>query len=79
MVRLQNSVRVILHLDFKAKFLQALDHDLRVFAPKRAIERDFAVGQRRQNQRAIRDALRAGHGDFRAHGFVERDDFDEVG
>ena len=59
--------------------LQTFDHDLRVLAPQRAGERDFAVRQRRENQRAVRDALRAGHGDFHAHGFVERNDFDEFG
>ena len=71
--------RIIFDMDLKSQFLQTFDHDLRVLAPQRAGERDFAVRQRGENQRAVRDALGAGHGDFRAHRFVERDDFDEIG
>ena len=72
-------LRVGRDLHREAELPQALDHDLRVLAPKRALQRDLAVRQRGQDQRAVGDALRAGHGDFRVHRFVERHDFDEVG
>ena len=79
MVRLHGSSGSGCHVHHEAEFLQTLDHDLRVLAPQRAGERDLAVRQRREDQRAVGDALRAGHGDFRAHRVVERDNFDEVG
>jgi hypothetical protein len=43
------------------------------------VKRHFAIRQRREDECAVRDALRARHGDLRAHGLRERDDFDEIG
>ena len=63
----------------EAQNLQCLDHHLRVLAPERPGERDLAIRQRREDEGAVRDALRAGHGDFGAHRFGERDDFNEIG
>ena len=70
-------LRVALVFDFETELLKRFNHDLGVFAPKRALKVDLTVRQRRENERAVRDALRAGHGDFRAHRFVERHNFDE--
>ena len=39
----------------------AVDHVARVVAEQHAVERRLAVGQRREQQRAVGDALRAGH------------------
>src|SRR6185437_12535592 len=72
-------VRVGPDVDHEAEFLQAFDHDLRVLAPERTFEGDFAFGEGGEDQGAVGDALRAWHGDFRAHGFFQRNNFDEVG
>ncbi len=62
----------------EADFLEALDHHLGVLAPERALERDFAVGQRGQDECAVRNALRARHRDLGVDGFRERDDLDQI-
>ncbi len=74
-----NFIRLALHFHSETEPLQAIDHQLRVFAPECAAQRCRAIGQGRQRQRAVRDAFRARHGDFRHHGILQRDSFDKVG
>ena len=50
-----------------------------VFAPQRALDDRFTISQRSQDQGAVRNALGTWHNDFRAHGLVERDYFNEIG
>jgi hypothetical protein len=59
--------------------LQAIDHDLGVFAPERAAQRGFAFGEGGEDQRAIGDAFGAGHGDVGLDGRGEWDNFNDVG
>ena len=66
------------NLYFKTQRAQPLDHHLGVLAPQGAAQGRLALGQRREDQRAIGDALGAGHRDPGLHGFLQRDDFDEV-
>ena len=72
-------VRVLLHVDHEAELLKAVHHHLRVLAPERALQGCFTARERGEHECAVRDALGAGHGDGRADGLRERDDFDEVG
>ena len=71
--------RVGLDLHLETQMGQAFRHDLRVLAPERAAQRGHAVGQRREDEGAVGDALGAGHGDLRRDGRGERDDLDQVG
>ena len=64
-------------MHFETERAQTLDHYLRVFAPERAAQSGDPFTQCRQDERAICDALGAGHGDLGLHRLLERDDFDE--
>lgn len=66
-------------MDLEAEFLEAIGHDLGVFAPEGALKDGFAVTQRGEDEGAVGDAFGAGDGDLGLHRLVERDDFDELG
>ena len=70
-------LRVRRHVDHETEFLQTLDHHLRIFAPQRTPQDSFAIGQRRQHQRAIGNAFRARHGHFGTDRRGQRNHFDE--
>src|SRR5580765_6858534 len=62
-------------LDLETELPERFDHYLRILAPQRPLQRSFSISQRRQNERAIRDALRTRDRYFGMDRLFQRNDF----
>ncbi|MBI2496414.1 MAG: hypothetical protein HYV75_00235 [Opitutae bacterium] len=63
--------RRLVGLDRETELPQRRDHDVRVAAEQCAVQGRRALAQRGEDERAVGDALGAGHGDAAAHRFGE--------
>ncbi len=72
-------LRVQIDIHQEIQVAQAIDHDLGVLAPEGAAQHGFTFGQSGQHQGSVRDAFRAGHGDYRRGWRDPGDDLDERG